>query len=45
GLTSEFLRRLLQAGKDKNGKYSYVYMSTQEATGSNILLELNPRER
>jgi len=36
---------LLQAGKGEDGKYKYVYMSTQEATGSNIILELNPRKR
>jgi len=36
---------LLQAGMDKNGKFIYVYMSTREATGSNIIIELNPRQR
>ena len=36
---------LLQAGKGEDGKYKYVYMSTQEAAGSNIILELNPRQR
>ena len=34
---------ILQSGKDKNGKYNFIYFSTEELTGSNIIIELNPR--
>lgn len=36
---------ILQSGKDKDGKYSFIYFSTEEFSGSNIIIELNPRQR